>query len=270
MAVEWGSMGSGASAATSCAPRWRYDDIDFVAVNDLTNAATLAHLLKYDSVLGNLRRRRQGHRRRHHRGRRRVQGARGEGPGAAAVEGPGRGRRLRVHRHLHQPRRRGQAHRRPGAKKVIITAPGEGPGRHRRARRQRRQVRSGQAPHHLERVVHDELPGAAGQGDSRAVRHREGLDDDDPLLHERSAPARPAAQGPAAGARRGAVDDPDHHRRGHGGRRSAAGAQGQARRLRDARADAERLGRGPERGPRQEDDRRGGQRRACARPRPAR
>jgi len=29
-------------------------DIDFVAVNDLTNAATLAHLLKYDSLLGNL------------------------------------------------------------------------------------------------------------------------------------------------------------------------------------------------------------------------
>jgi glyceraldehyde 3-phosphate dehydrogenase len=29
-------------------------DIDFVAVNDLTNAATLAHLLKYDSVLGNI------------------------------------------------------------------------------------------------------------------------------------------------------------------------------------------------------------------------
>ena len=28
--------------------------IDFVAVNDLTNPATLAHLLKYDSVLGNL------------------------------------------------------------------------------------------------------------------------------------------------------------------------------------------------------------------------
>ena len=28
--------------------------IEFVAVNDLTNAATLAHLLKYDSVLGNL------------------------------------------------------------------------------------------------------------------------------------------------------------------------------------------------------------------------
>jgi glyceraldehyde 3-phosphate dehydrogenase len=29
-------------------------DIDFVAVNDITDSATLAHLLKYDSVLGNL------------------------------------------------------------------------------------------------------------------------------------------------------------------------------------------------------------------------
>jgi len=30
-------------------------DIDFIAVNDLTSAATLAHLLKYDSILGNLK-----------------------------------------------------------------------------------------------------------------------------------------------------------------------------------------------------------------------
>ena len=29
-------------------------DIDFVAVNDLTNAKTLAHLLKYDTVHGKL------------------------------------------------------------------------------------------------------------------------------------------------------------------------------------------------------------------------
>jgi glyceraldehyde 3-phosphate dehydrogenase len=31
-----------------------HDDIDIVAVNDLTDARTLAHLLKYDSILGNL------------------------------------------------------------------------------------------------------------------------------------------------------------------------------------------------------------------------
>ena len=29
-------------------------DIQFVAVNDVTDAQTLAHLLKYDSILGNL------------------------------------------------------------------------------------------------------------------------------------------------------------------------------------------------------------------------
>ena len=29
-------------------------NLDFVAVNDLTNTETLAHLLKYDSILGNL------------------------------------------------------------------------------------------------------------------------------------------------------------------------------------------------------------------------
>ena len=39
-------------------------DFDFVAVNDLTDASTLAHLLKYDSVLGTLRRRRGRRRRR--------------------------------------------------------------------------------------------------------------------------------------------------------------------------------------------------------------
>src|SRR5512139_3731925 len=31
-----------------------HKDIDFVAINDLTSASTLAHLLKYDSVIGNL------------------------------------------------------------------------------------------------------------------------------------------------------------------------------------------------------------------------
>jgi glyceraldehyde 3-phosphate dehydrogenase len=30
------------------------DDVEIVAANDLTDAKTLAHLLKYDSVLGNL------------------------------------------------------------------------------------------------------------------------------------------------------------------------------------------------------------------------
>ena len=34
------------------AAKQRRMDFDFVAVNDITDSATLAHLLKYDSVLG--------------------------------------------------------------------------------------------------------------------------------------------------------------------------------------------------------------------------
>ena len=75
------------------------DSIDFVAVNDITDAKTLAHLLKYDSVLGNLDR---------------AIEAKGDAisvdgdefkvlaikdPGPAPVEGPRRRRRLRVDRH---------------------------------------------------------------------------------------------------------------------------------------------------------------------------
>jgi len=34
------------------AVKYQYNDIDFVAVNDITNAVTLAHLFKYDSTFG--------------------------------------------------------------------------------------------------------------------------------------------------------------------------------------------------------------------------
>ena len=48
-----GSTASAASAGTSSAPPSEPGaDIEWVAVNDLTDAKTLAHLLKYDSILG--------------------------------------------------------------------------------------------------------------------------------------------------------------------------------------------------------------------------
>ena len=112
MAVKVGINGFGRIGRNIMRAALGNKDIDFVAVNDLTNAATLAHLLKYDSVLGNLHA---------------TVEANGDGiavdgdefkvlsvqdPGAAAVEGPRRRRRVRVHRPLHQPRRRGQAPRR--------------------------------------------------------------------------------------------------------------------------------------------------------------
>jgi len=54
MAVKVGINGFGRIGRNILRAALGNRDVDFVAVNDLTNAATLAHLLKYDSILGNL------------------------------------------------------------------------------------------------------------------------------------------------------------------------------------------------------------------------
>ena len=71
-----------------------------------------------------------------------------------------------------------------GAKKVIISAPGKGRGHHHRHGRQPREIRRREAPHHLQRELHHELPRAgracAAQG---RLRHRGRPDDHHPQLH---------------------------------------------------------------------------------------
>ena len=54
MAVKVGINGFGRIGRNIMRAALGDKNIDFVAVNDLTSAKTLAHLLKYDSVLGNL------------------------------------------------------------------------------------------------------------------------------------------------------------------------------------------------------------------------
>jgi len=54
MAVKVGINGFGRIGRNIVRTALGDPDIDFVAVNDLTDTRTLAHLLKYDSVLGNL------------------------------------------------------------------------------------------------------------------------------------------------------------------------------------------------------------------------
>jgi len=54
MAIKVGINGFGRIGRNIMRAALGNRQIDFVAVNDLTNASTLAHLLKYDSVLGNL------------------------------------------------------------------------------------------------------------------------------------------------------------------------------------------------------------------------
>ena len=55
MAVKVGINGFGRIGRNIMRAAMGDAELDFVAVNDLTNAATLAHLLKYDSILGNLK-----------------------------------------------------------------------------------------------------------------------------------------------------------------------------------------------------------------------
>ena len=55
MAIKVGINGFGRIGRNIMRAAMDDSSIDIVAVNDLTNAGTLAHLLKYDSILGNLK-----------------------------------------------------------------------------------------------------------------------------------------------------------------------------------------------------------------------
>jgi glyceraldehyde 3-phosphate dehydrogenase len=54
MAIRVGINGFGRIGRNILRAALHDEDLDFVAVNDITDAKTLAHLLKYDSILGNL------------------------------------------------------------------------------------------------------------------------------------------------------------------------------------------------------------------------
>ncbi len=126
MAVKVGINGFGRIGRNIMRAALSSKDIDFVAVNDLTNAATLAHLLKYDSVLGNL-----------------SADVKASGDGITvdgdsfkvlSIKDPAQlpWKDLGVDVVFEAPgifatREGGEKHRAAGAKKVIFTAPAKGP-----------------------------------------------------------------------------------------------------------------------------------------------
>ena len=102
MAIKVGINGFGRIGRNVLRTSLKDPNLEFVAVNDLTDPKTLAHLLKYDSVLGNLPNkitagadsisdRRQDH-----------QGLRRKRPGEAALGLRGRAGRDRIYRPLHR------------------------------------------------------------------------------------------------------------------------------------------------------------------------
>ena len=137
MAVKVGINGFGRIGRNIMRAALGDKNIDFVAVNDLTSAQTLAHLLKYDSVLGNLH-------------------ATVEAEGdSISVDGdefkvlsmrdpaqlPWKDLGVDVvfeSTGLFTNRDAAAKHLAAGAKKVVITAPAKSPDITRRARRQRR------------------------------------------------------------------------------------------------------------------------------------
>jgi glyceraldehyde 3-phosphate dehydrogenase len=126
MAIKVGINGFGRIGRNIMRAALGHDDIEFVAVNDIANAETLAHLLKYDSVLGTLQAR--------------VEAA----AGAISVDGR-RFQVLSVKDPAELPwktlgvdvvfestgkftkREDAAKHLAAGAKKVIVTAPAKGP-----------------------------------------------------------------------------------------------------------------------------------------------
>ena len=185
--------------------------LEFVAVNDITDAETLAHLLKYDSVHGTLDARRS--RTATSALARRTASRSRCSPSAIPASCPGRTSASTSCSSA--PASSPTATRPPststaGAKKVIISAPAKGADlticygvNHTAYDPAKHHVVSNAscttnclAP--VAKVLHETL------------RHQARPHDHDPLLHQRPAHPRPAARGPAPRPRRRAVDDPDH------------------------------------------------------------
>ena len=210
----------------------RGGDIEIVAVNDLGDAKTMAHLLKYDSNLGPLEgevevgdgvdpRRRRG-----------AQAALRARPGRDAVGRPRRRRRDRVDRLLHQARGRAEAPRRRREEGRHLGARDRS-RRHARARRQRRRRTT------RTRTTSSRTRPArrtASRRWRRCCTTRSAIEQGfmttiHAYTNDQQHP-RPPAQGPAPRARRRDQPDPDLDRRRPRDRARAAGAEGQGRRRR--------------------------------------
>ena len=168
-------------------------DVDIVAVNDLTDNKTLAHLLKYDSTFGRLGDEVSFDDESITVGGERVLASAQRDPSQlpwgdlgvdVCIESTG----------IFTKRDDAAQHLKSGARKVIISAPakdedvtivmGVNQDKYDPAGR-----------HHLQRLLHHQLGGPPGQGPARQLRDREGLHDH-PRLHQRPGHPRLPAQGP--------------------------------------------------------------------------
>ena len=182
----------------------RTPTIEWVGINDVMDVEMLAHLLRHDSVYGPFP------------GTVEVRGdaivvdgardpgLRRDGPRQRCPWGDV-GADVVIESTGHFRDRAGAAkHLEAGARKVIISAPAKEPDVTVALGINFDDVYDPGTPrHHLQRVVHDELPRARRQGAQRGVRHPPRRHDHGARLHGRPDAARRAAQGlPARTQRR--------------------------------------------------------------------
>ena len=117
--------------------------------------------------------------------RQKDQGFRHQGSGADRLGFAGRGGRSGIHRVFHRRQRCREAPARHGEESHYL-GPREERRHHHRAGRERLRVRPREAQHHFQRFLHHQLPGPGGEGATRHFRDREGIDDHDPQLYQRS------------------------------------------------------------------------------------
>ena len=216
--------------------------IEFVAVNDVTDPKTLAHLLKYDSVLGT-----------------------SEAAIAAAEDFLAiNGRRIKVFKErdparidwsslgvqvviestgLFTKKEDAQKHLQGTVRKTIISAPAKNedltlvmgvnddkydPSRHHVS---------------LECFLHHQLSGTRCQSAAPAVRHHQRVDDNGSFLHQRPADSRSAAFGLAPRSSGGSFDDSHDHGSCQSGGAGSARIEREAGRNCHPGSDSERFGR---------------------------
>ena len=159
-------------------------DLAIVAINDLGSPETNAHLTRYDTVHGKFPGQGRRRRRRHGRQRRSHQGPRSAQPGRAAMGSARRRRRARVHGTVHDQGKGVGAYQGRCEEGDHLRARRQGCRCHRRLRREPPHAQ-GRAHRDLQCVVHDQLPGAAGQAAARQDRRRVRADDHDTCIHQR-------------------------------------------------------------------------------------
>ena len=221
-------------------------DFDVVAINDLSDPKHLALLLKYDSVQGRFKGTVEAREKSIVVNGNEIPITTEKDPAAlpwkklscqVALESTGR----------FTDRASLQKHIEAGAERVVLSAPAKDDLDATIVLGVNDTDPQQEPPHHLQRVVHDQLPGADGQGSARVFRDREGVDDDGPRLHQRPARRRPGPRGPVSRPGGGGEHHPVQDRGRQGRRRGHPRIEGEADGLRAAGARAGRLGDRPHR-----------------------